>query len=64
MGIKKVTVNLPEDLLKKTQALLHKGITETLVSGLEEIIRRHQLKALSHLRGKIKFNLDLKKTRQ
>ena len=64
IGIKKITVNLPEDLLKKTQALLHKGITETLITGLEEIVQRHQLRALSQLRGKIKFDLDLKKTRQ
>jgi len=63
-AIKKITVNVPEELLKKSQALLNKGITETLIMGLEEVVRRHQLKALSNLKGKIKFDLDLKKTRQ
>lgn len=63
-AIKKITVNLPIGLLKKSQFLVHKGITETLITGLEEIVRRHQLKALSNLKGKIKFELDLKKTRE
>ena len=62
--LKKVTVNLPENLLKKSQALSHKGITETLIIGLEEVIRRHQLSALANLKGNVKFDLDLKKTRQ
>ena len=61
---RKITVNLPEELLKKAQDVLDKGLTETLVEGLEEILRRRQLQALRNLKGKIAFDLDLKKTRR
>lgn len=63
-SVRKITVNLPEELLRKVQVIIHKNLTDTLIAGLEEILRRHQLKALHQLRGKIKFELDLKKTRQ
>jgi hypothetical protein len=37
---RRVTANLPEDLLDKAMDYTGKGITETLVEGLEQLRRR------------------------
>jgi hypothetical protein len=61
--LRKVTVNLPEDLLERAQNLTGKGITETLIDGLRELERGRKLSALRKLKGKIRFDLDLDETR-
>jgi hypothetical protein len=63
-AIKKVTVNLPEDLLDRAMACTGKGITQTLIEGLAELERRAQRSALRRLRGRVAFDLDLEATRQ
>ena len=60
----KVTVNLPTDTLEHARALTGKGITATIVEGLEELERRAHRSALRSLRGKVDFHLDLTKTRR
>lgn len=61
---KKITLNVPEKVLAEAQKATGLGITETVVLGLEELRRRKQRLALLSLRGKVSFDLDLKKTRQ
>jgi hypothetical protein len=61
---KKVTVNLPAELLERVQAATGRGITDTLVLALEEYDRREKQRELASLRGKIEFDLDLEYTRQ
>ncbi|MSP25894.1 MAG: hypothetical protein EXR75_12190 [Myxococcales bacterium] len=61
---RKVTVNLPEDALARAMAITGKGITETLIEGLNDIERLAKLSALRRLRGKIRFDLDLERTRR
>ncbi len=61
---KKVTVNLPEDLLDRAMASTGKGITQTLIEGLAELERREKRSALRRLRGRVAFDLDLDETRQ
>jgi hypothetical protein len=61
--LRKVTVNLPEELLERAQALTGKGITETLIEGLRELERGRRLSALRKLKGKIRLDLDLNETR-
>jgi hypothetical protein len=61
---KKVTVNLPEDLLDRAMARTGKGITQTLIEGLVELERREKRSALRRLRGRVAFELDLEETRQ
>ncbi len=56
--LRRVTVNLPADLLERAQRLTGKGITETLIDGLREIERGHKISALRKLKGKISFDLD------
>jgi hypothetical protein len=62
--IKKVTANIPADLLERARKATGLGITETLVAGLEELERSRKRSALRTLRGKIRFDLDLQKTRR
>ncbi|HEX6245445.1 MAG TPA: hypothetical protein VFZ61_31195 [Polyangiales bacterium] len=61
--VKKITANLPAKLLARAQHATGLGITETLIAGLEELERSRQRSALRGLRGKVKFELDLEKTR-
>lgn len=61
---KKVTVNLPADVLEKAQRITGRGITPTIIEGLRELERRAQRSALRQLRGKVRFELDLGDTRR
>jgi hypothetical protein len=61
---KKITANIPAKLLARAQQLTGLGITETLVAGLEELERSKQRSALRALRGKVRFELDLERTRR
>lgn len=61
---KKITANIPAQLLARAQELTGLGITETLVAALEELDRAHKRSALRSLRGKVRFQLDLEKTRR
>ncbi len=63
-AVKKITANIPAKLLAKAQARTGLGITETLIAGLEEIERAQQRATLRELRGRVKFELNLEKTRR
>jgi hypothetical protein len=63
-AVKKVTANIPAKLLERAQKATGLGITETLVAGLEELERSRKRSALRMLRGKVRFELDLPKTRR
>ncbi len=63
-AVKKVTANIPAKLLAKAQDTTGLGITETLILGLEELERAHKRSALRALRGRVKFELDLERTRR
>jgi hypothetical protein len=61
---KKVTVNLPAETLDAAMRITGKGITPTIIEGLEELERRSRRSALRRLRGKVRFDLDLDETRR
>lgn len=63
-ALKKITINVPEDLLENAREMTGLGITETVIEGLQEIEKREKRRALSRLKGKIAFDLDLKETRK
>ena len=63
-AVKKITANIPAELLERAQRATGLGITETLVAGLEELQRTHKRSALRALRGRVKIELDLESTRQ
>lgn len=58
---KKITVILPEVLLKKAQRSTNKGITETIRKGLELVAAKFVYQKLLDLQGKVKFSIDSKK---
>jgi hypothetical protein len=62
--LRKVTVNLPEEALDRAMRITGKGLTPTLIEALEELERRQKRSALRALRGKVKFELDLDRTRR
>ena len=59
-----ITVNVPVRVLQNAVRVTGKGVTLTVIEGLEEIDRRAKRSALRALRGKIRFDLDLEATRR
>jgi hypothetical protein len=58
MTTRRVTANLPADLLQKATELTGAGITETLVEGLESILKKETLTKAKKLQGKIRIFAD------
>lgn len=56
--IRRITANLPAQLLAKAQELSGQGITETLVQGLELICRKEALEVARRLRGHVRLVVD------
>jgi hypothetical protein len=61
---RKITVQLPEDLLQRARRATGKGITETIRQGLQLVSRRLAYQELRRMRGKVKFSIDLDKLRE
>jgi hypothetical protein len=61
---RRVTANIPADLLARARRATGKGITETLVAGLEALDRRSAAEKLIGLAGKVKIDLDLDLARE
>jgi hypothetical protein len=62
-ALRKITVNVPAETLSRARAITGRGVTETIVQGLQELDRQHKRNALRALRGRVRFRLDLEKTR-
>ncbi len=63
-GKRRVTANLPVDLLRKACAVTGEGITETLTRGLEMVRRSASADRARSLRGTIDLRLDLEGSRE
>jgi hypothetical protein len=63
MSTRRITANLPSDLLDAAMEVTGKGITETIVEGLSQIQRRRFYERAMALRGKVKLEIDLEETR-
>ena len=63
-SIKKITINVPADLLNKALESSGEGITETIRRGLQLVAASKAYESLSKLRGKVHFNVDLKTLRK
>jgi hypothetical protein len=61
---RKITVNVPVRILENAVRVTGKGVTLTVIEGLEELDRRAKRSALRALRGKVRFELDLEDTRR
>jgi hypothetical protein len=52
---RKITVEVPPDLLKKAQRASGAGITETIRTGLQLVAASRTYARLRQLRGKVRF---------
>jgi hypothetical protein len=55
--LRKITAHVPADALAAAMRATGKGMTATVIEGLEELDRRAKRRALQVLRGKVRFNL-------
>lgn len=62
--VKRITANLPEELLEEAQLVSKQGITETLILGLQLVRRSRAYEKAEALKGKLKFELDLEVSRE
>ncbi len=61
---KKVTVDLPEDLLRRAQQSTGQGITATIRTGLQLVAATGAYEALRRLRGRARFSVDWRQLRE
>ena len=53
---RKITVEVPEDLLEKAQQASGAGITQTVRTGLQLVAASHAYARLREFRGKVRFS--------
>jgi hypothetical protein len=63
-AIKRVTVNLPAKLLNEAEQVSGRGITETIVLGLQLLARRRAYAKAIALKGKLHLTIDLDSSRE
>jgi len=61
---RKVTIEVPADLLRRARQSTGEGITATVRRGLELVASRSAYEELRGLRGKVRLSIDLKALRQ
>ena len=54
--MRKITVELPPDLLEKAQRATGTGITQTIRAGLQLVAASQAYATLRQLRGKVRFS--------
>ena len=52
---RKITVEVPQELLERAQRATGSGITQTVRTGLELVAASHSYARLRQLRGKVRF---------
>src|SRR3990172_1322661 len=63
-GVMKTTLNLPDDLIKKTMKISgSRTKTAAIVTAMEEYIRRKKLEEIIRMEGKLDFTDDWEKAR-
>ncbi len=60
---RKITVELPADLLVRAQESTGQGITATIRQGLEMVAASRAYAELRRLKGKVAFSVDLQELR-
>lgn len=63
MKLKKLTVEVPDALLKRATTATGQGITPTVRKGLELVAASQAYAQLRNLRGKVKFSIKLSELR-
>ncbi|PYQ28809.1 MAG: hypothetical protein DMF56_14115 [Acidobacteria bacterium] len=60
---RRITANLPGDLLDDAREVTGEGIRETLIEGLLQVKRRRFFERSLRLRGKLQLDINLEETR-
>jgi len=63
-GKRKITLEVPEDLLERALASSGEGVTRTVRRGLELVAAGRAYDELRQLRGKVKLGIDLNTLRE
>jgi hypothetical protein len=63
-GVRKITVHVPDELLKKAQQETGEGVTETVRQGLSLVAASRAYDRLRRLRGTVALAIDLKELRK
>ena len=61
--MKKITVEVPEDLLERAQAFTGQGVSETVRQALRKLDSIRAQRELMKLRGKVKFSMTIDELR-
>lgn len=61
---RRITANLPEELLEEAMESTGKGITDTLVEGLELVRRTRAHRKAMALKGRLTLDVDLEVSRE
>jgi hypothetical protein len=56
MATRKITVEIPQDLLEKAQQASGSGITQTIRTGLQLLAASQAYDNLRQMRGKVRFS--------
>lgn len=64
MGLKKITIEVPADLLERATAASGQGITPTIRRGLELVASSAAYAQLRRMKGKVKFSIRLSELRE
>jgi hypothetical protein len=63
-GLRRITANLPGDLLEEAMQASGKGVTETLKEGLRLVKHTRAHRKALRLKGKIRLDVDLEGSRE
>lgn len=63
-AVQKITLRVPEELLRRAQKSTGQGITETVRQGLRLLAARDAYRKLRDLRGKVKVDVDVETLRE
>lgn len=61
---KKITVHVPEELLRKAREQTGQGISATVRQGLKLVAAGETFKGLRELRGKVMLEVDIDELRE
>jgi hypothetical protein len=56
--LRKITVEVPDELLRSAQSFTGEGVTETVRQGLRQLASARAQKELLAMRGKVKFSMS------
>ena len=62
--MRKITVEVPSDLLERAQSFTGEGVTETVRSGLKKLDAERAQQEFRQLRGTYKFSVSLDELRE